>query len=108
MALKGVTPRISAVASLTFFLGLGAAVQRFTKEPVDLVARLGDTVSGNMSAALSRRVSCLGHCTLPTPGCQTNPFLSCLRGRLLVGVEWSFGLCVYTGHPARQPASWPK
>ena len=52
MALKkGVTPRISgAVASLTFFIGVSAAVQRFAKEPVDVVARLGDTVSANMSA----------------------------------------------------------
>ena len=59
MALEGVTSRISTAATLTFFFGVSAAVQRFTKEPVDLVARLGDTVSGNMSAALSRRVSCL-------------------------------------------------
>ena len=56
---KGVTPRISAAAaSLTLFIGVGAAVQRFMKEPVDVVARLGDTVSANMPLLL-RRVSCL-------------------------------------------------
>ena len=50
--LNGVTPRISATAaSLVLLIGVSAAVQRFSKEPVDLVARLGDTVSGNMSAA---------------------------------------------------------
>merc|ERR1712130_991637 len=42
---KGVTSRISTMAvTLPFLFGVSAAVQRFTKEPVDLVARLGDTV----------------------------------------------------------------
>ena len=42
----GEKPRF--LASLTFFIGVTAAIQRFTEEPVDLVARLGDTVSGNI------------------------------------------------------------
>ena len=56
---KGVTSRIPTMAvTLPFLFGVGAAVQRFTKEPVDLVARLGDTVSGNMWANLFLVTSC--------------------------------------------------
>ena len=110
---KGVTSRIStmAVTLLPFLFGVSAAVQRFTKEPVDLVARLGDTVSGNMSAALFLLTSCQLPLQLSTDSTwQQNKSISFLFGRTSVCklakqivFLWSFGLCAACG-PARQPA----
>ena len=42
----------STLVFLTLFVGTCVNVQRFLEQPVDVVARLGDTVSRNMSAPL--------------------------------------------------------
>ena len=42
----------STLVCLMVFVGTCVNVQRFLEQPVDVVARLGDTVSRNMSAPL--------------------------------------------------------
>ena len=85
MALLG-TKRVNiariSVTSLVFLIGVSAAVQRFSAEPLDLVARLGDTVSENMSAAAVLLILTLSlSCQLPlTFRCKTSPLLSVICG----------------------------
>ena len=118
--LNGVTPRISATAaSLVLLIGVSAAVQRFSEEPVDLVARLGDTVSGNMSAAAALLLSLLPDVVSAASDIarcqrlavrQIHFFLVgkdiCFHNLCTTSSEWSFGLWVLVGQPAGLNSCW--